>query len=179
MESENPAVSMRAPECWLVALRIAIGAWFAKALFTKLGIVFVAGFIPLPGASERWLRVMPMLLTKYTDGNPHEFYKNFVVNTVVPHTQLFAHLTAVGEVVVGLGLVLGCLTVLSSGIGLVLIMNYYLLVGWQGASQQGFHYALAVCLIVILGARAGRLWGVDGWVRRRHPGSLLARLPVG
>jgi uncharacterized membrane protein YphA (DoxX/SURF4 family) len=170
---------MRAPERWLAALRIAIGAWFAKALFTKVGIILLAGFIPVPGASARWLRVMPMLLTKYTEGNPVQFYKDFVANTVTPHSALFAHLTALGEVVVGLGLVFGCLTVLASGIGLVLVVNYYLLVGWQGASQQGLHYALAVCLIVILGTRAGRRWGVDGWVRARRPGSFLARLPLG
>ena len=179
MEPMERSVKMRAPECWLVFLRVAIGAWFAKAIFTKLGITLLAGFIPVPGASARWLHVMPILLAKYTEGNPLEFYKEFVVNTVVPHAALFAHLTALGEVAVGVGLVLGCCTLLASGIGLVLVLNYSLLVGWQGASQQGFHFALAVCLIVILGARAGRLWGVDGWVRTRRPGSFLARLPLG
>jgi len=38
---------------------------------------------------------------------------------------------------------------------------------------------LAATLCVILATHAGRRWGVDGWVRARHPGSLLARLPLG
>jgi len=54
-----------------------------------------------------------------------------------------------------------------------------LAVQWQGSAQQGFHYMLITSLIVILAARAGRTWGVDGWVRARRPGSWLARLPLG
>lgn len=60
--------AMRAPECWLAALRIAIGAWFAKALFTKLSVVLLWGFLPVPTASERWVHILPILLTKYAEG---------------------------------------------------------------------------------------------------------------
>jgi hypothetical protein len=52
-------------------------------------------------------------------------------------------------------------------------------VAWQGSAQQGFHYLLITSLVVLLAVRAGRTWGVDGWVRARHPGSWLARLPLG
>jgi len=52
-------------------------------------------------------------------------------------------------------------------------------VQWQGSAQQGFHYMLIVSLVVILAARAGRYWGLDGWLRLRRPGSLFARLPLG
>jgi thiosulfate dehydrogenase [quinone] large subunit len=170
---------MRSPERWLAVLRIAIGVWFAKALFTKLSVILLWGFLPVPTASERWIRVLPILLAKYADGNPLEFFKNFLLNSVIPHSQLFAQLTAFGEVVVGLGLVLGCCTTLASAIGLFLVLNYFLAVHWQGAAQQGFHYVLAVTLIVILATRAGRRWGVDGWLRARHPNSPLSRLPLG
>jgi uncharacterized membrane protein YphA (DoxX/SURF4 family) len=180
MDHEGRAApAMRSPECWLAALRIAIGAWFAKALFTKLSVTLLWGFLPVPTASERWIHVLPILLGKYADGNPVEFFKAFLLNTVIPHSQLFAQLTAFGEAAVGLGLVLGCLTTLASAIGLVLVLNYFLAVQWQGSAQQGFHYVLAVSLVVILATHAGRRWGVDGWVRARHPGSLFARLPLG
>jgi uncharacterized membrane protein YphA (DoxX/SURF4 family) len=178
-ELRGAGPAMRSPECWLVALRIAIGAWFAKALFTKLSVTLVWGFLPVPTASQRWIHLLPILLGKYADGNPVEFFKAFLLNTVIPHGQLFAQLTAFGEAAVGVGLVLGCLTTLASAIGLVLVLNYFLAVQWQGSAQQGFHYVLAVTLVVILATRAGRRWGVDGWVRARHPGSLFARLPLG
>ncbi len=180
MDAQVGAVpAMRFPERWLAVLRIAIGLWFAKALFTKLSIALLWGFLPVPTASDRWIHVMPILVGKYADGNPVGFFKDFMQNTVIPHSQLFAQLTAFGEGAVGLGLVLGCLTTLASGIGLFLVLNYGLAVQWQGAAQQGFHYALAVSLIVILATRAGRTWGVDGWVRVRRPDSWLARLPLG
>src|SRR2546426_6471974 len=92
-------------------------------------------------------------------------------STLFPYTTLFRS--------VGLGLVFGCLTVLASGVGLFLVLNYGLAVQWQGSSQQGFHYMLITTLIVILATRAGRTWGVDGWVRAQRPGWWLARLPLG
>ena len=171
--------AMRSPECWLAALRIAVGAWFAKALFTKMSVALLWGFLPVPTASDRWIHLLPILIAKYAEGNPLEFFKNFLLTTVVSHGALFAQLTALGEAAVGVGLVLGCCTTLASAIGLVLVLNYGLAVYWQSPAQQGFHYVLAVTLIVILATHAGRRWGVDGWVRARFPRSLLARLPLG
>ncbi|HYT04474.1 MAG TPA: TQO small subunit DoxD [Gemmatimonadales bacterium] len=174
-----PPAPMRSPERWLAVLRIAVGAWFAKALFTKLSVTLLWGFLPVPTASDRWLHVMPMLVGKYAEGNPVAPFREFMQNTVIPHSHLFAQLTAFGEVAVGLGLVLGCLTTLASGIGLVLVLNYGLAVQWQGSAQQGFHYMLITSLVVVLATRAGRTWGLDGWARARRPGSWLARVPLG
>ena len=170
---------MRFPERWLAVLRIAVGVWFAKAIFTKLSVTLAWGFLPVPTASERWLHVMPILVTKYAEGNPIGFFKDFLLTTVVPHTQVYAQLTAFGEAAVGLGLLFGCLTTLASAIGLVLVVNYGLAVQWQGSAQQGFHYMLITALVVILATGAGRMWGVDGWVRANRPGSWLARVPLG
>ena len=173
------APPMRFPERWLAVLRIAVGVWFAKAIFTKLSITLAWGFLPVPTASDRWLHVMPILVTKYAEGNPIGFFKEFLLNHVVPNSGVYAQLTAFGEAAVGLGLVFGCLTSLAAAIGLVLVVNYGLAVQWQGSAQQGFHYMLIATLLVILGARAGRTWGVDGWVRAHRPASWLARVPLG
>jgi uncharacterized membrane protein YphA (DoxX/SURF4 family) len=179
MDAPAGAPAMRAPERWLAVLRIAVGLWFAKAILTKLAITLAWGFLPVPTASDRWIRVMPKLVGQYAAGNPVGFFRAFLEQTVGSHATLFAQLTALGEAAVGLGLVFGCCTVLASAIGLVLVVNYGLAVAWQGSAQQGFHYMLITSLVVLLAVRAGRTWGVDGWVRARHPGSWLARLPVG
>lgn len=173
------APAMRSPERWLAILRIAVGLWFAKAVVTKLSVTLAWGFLPVPTASDRWLHAMPSLVAKYAEGNPIGFFKDFLLHTVVPHSTLFAQLTAFGEAAVGLGLVFGCLTVLASGIGLVLVAHYALAVQWQGSAQQGFHYLLIASLVVLLATRAGRTWGLDGWARARRPGSWLARVPLG
>src|SRR3989441_7913782 len=93
--------AMRAPERWLAVLRIAVGLWFAKALFTKLSITLLWGFLPVPTASDRWIHVMPLLVSKYAEGNPVGFFKAFLLNSVVPHGYVFAQLTAFGEAAVG------------------------------------------------------------------------------
>ncbi len=49
----------------------------------------------------------------------------------------------------------------------------------QGSAREGFHYMLIPALVAILGARAGRVWGVDGWARTHRPASWLGRLPLG
>ena len=174
-----PPVPMRSPERWLAFLRIAVGIWFAKAIFTKLSVTLAWGFLPLPTVSDRWIHVMPLLVTKYAEGNPVGFFREFLQATVVSHGTLFAQLTAFGEAAVGLGLVFGCLTTLASATGLFLVVNYGLAVQWQGSSQQGFHYMLITTLVVLLAVRAGRTWGVDGWVRAHRPGWWLARVPLG
>src|SRR5438552_5424272 len=171
--------AMRSPDRWLAGLRIALGVRFAKAIFTKLSVTLAWGFLPVPTASDRWLHVMPILVTKYAEGNPIGFFKEFLLNTVVPNSHVYAQLTAFGEAAVGLGLVFGGCTTLAAAIGLVLVVNYGLAVQWQGSAQQGFHYMLITTLVVILATRAGRGWGVDGWVRAHRPGSWLARVPPG
>ena len=182
MTTSSTALSesrMRAAESGLAALRIVVGLWFLKGIVTKLGIVLVGGFLPLPAASDRWVGVMPRLLERYAGGNPIDGYKHFLLDTVIPNSHVFANLTAFGESAVGLGLTFGFLTVLSSVIGLCLVTAYGLATFWQSPNQQGFHLLLFACLVVFVVVRAGRYWGLDGWIRERYPRSLLAKLPLG
>ena len=170
---------MRFPERWLAVLRIAVGVWFLKALWTKLSIVLLWGVLPVPAASDRWIQTMPTLVARYADGNPVGVFREFLQHTVVPNAVLFANLTAFGEVAVGLGLTLGFLTSLAAAIGLVLVVNYGLATQWMTPNQQGFHLVLAVCMVAFFAARAGRQWGLDGWLRVNRPASFWARLPLG
>jgi uncharacterized membrane protein YphA (DoxX/SURF4 family) len=145
-----------------------------KSFVTKLGLIWLGGVIPLPGANGRWIATMPKLLARYAEGNPIGFYRQFLLDTVLPQGPLFAHLTAVAETAVGIGLTFGLLTVLASLIGLTLVMAYGLANFWQGPSQQGFHILLFACLTVFIAVRAGRYWGLDGWLL----GRVLRRLPA-
>ena len=73
-----------------------------------MSIVLLGGLLPVPGAVGRGgSSVMPTIVTKQASDNPILFYKQFLENTVLTHRNLFAHLTAWGETVVGLGLTLG------------------------------------------------------------------------
>jgi thiosulfate dehydrogenase (quinone) large subunit len=171
-------ISMNHPAEWLAVLRIVVGLYFVKSLVTKMTLVALGGILPLPAVSERWLTVMPKIVAKQASENPLAFYKQFLEGTVLPHSNAFAQLTAWGETVVGLGLTLGLLTGLASLVGLLLVVNYGLATQWMSPGQQGFHLVLFFLMLAFFFVRAGRTRGVDGWIARRKPGSLLTRRPL-
>jgi thiosulfate dehydrogenase [quinone] large subunit len=162
---------MVAPEAWIVVLRVVVGAWFVKAVWTKLGVGFLGGVIPYPSVSERFLSFHPKRVAEFAAGNPIEWYKNFLEGTVLPNAQLFASLQTYGEVAVGVGLVLGFLTGLGALVGLYLTLNFGLASQWISIGQQGFHVVLVTAMLILLCTRAGRGFGLDGLIlERASPG---------
>jgi uncharacterized membrane protein YphA (DoxX/SURF4 family) len=174
---KSPTVTMSHPAEWLAILRIVVGLYFVKSLVTKMSLVMIGGIVPIPVVSERWLTVMPKIVAKQASENPLSFYKHFLEGVVLPNSSQFAQLTAWGETVVGIGLTLGFLTGLTSLVGLVLVVNYGLATQWMSPGQQGFHLVLFFLMLAFFFARAGRKWGVDGWLARQRPRSFLARRP--
>jgi thiosulfate dehydrogenase [quinone] large subunit len=170
-------VTMSHPAEWLAVLRIVVGLYFVKSLVTKMSIGMLGGVLPIPIVSERWLEVMPKIVTRQASENPIAFYKQFLEGTVIPNSTVFAQLTAWGETAVGIGLTLGLLTGVASIVGLLLVTNYGLATQWMSPGQQGFHIVLFFLMLAFLFARVGRTWGVDGWLARRKPRSLLSRRP--
>ena len=114
--------TMRAPQQWIAAQRMVVGVWFAKSILTKISIVLAGGFFPVPAASARWQGVMPKLIAKYAADNPFPWYKSFLLGTVIPNSHVFATLTAIGEVGVGLSLLFGLLTPVGAFFGLLQVM---------------------------------------------------------
>ena len=170
-------VTMSDPAEWLAVLRLVVGLYFVKSLVTKMSIGMLGGVLPIPVVSERWLEVMPKIVTRQASENPIAFYKHFLEGTVIPNSTVFAQLTAWGETAVGIGLTLGLLTGVASIVGLLLVTNYGLATQWMSPGQQGFHIVLFFLMLAFLFARVGRTWGVDGWLARRKPGALLSRRP--
>jgi thiosulfate dehydrogenase (quinone) large subunit len=175
---EGHTVTMDHPAEWLAVLRIVVGVYFVKSLLTKMSFVLLGGILPVPAVSERWLTVMPKIVAKQASENPLVFYKQFLEGTVLPHSSLFAQLTAWGETVTGIGLTLGLLTGLASLVGWLLVINYGLATQWMSPGQQGFHLVLFFLMVAFFFARAGRTWGLDGWLARRKPRSFLSRRPI-
>lgn len=163
---------------WLAVLRVAVGLYFVKTLVTKMSIVLAGGVLPVPAVSDRWLATMPKIVAKQASENPIAFYKQFLEDVVLKHSDVFAHLTAWGETVAGLGLTLGFCTGLASLVGLALVTNYGLATQWMSPGQQGFHLLLFTLMLAFFFSRAGRRWGLDGLITERRPGSWLTRRPV-
>ncbi len=164
------------PLRWLAALRIVVGLWFVKSIWSKW--VLLGGVVPIPVASTRWVESMSNIVAGYIDGHPLPWFAEFLEKTVLPNAELFANLTAIGEVAIGIGLVFGLLTGLASMIGL-LVMSAYVLGGiGLPLPRQGHRLLVWFTMLVFLFARAGRVWSIDSRLARRYPGLLLTRFPL-
>lgn len=170
-------VDMSHPSRWLAVLRILIGLWFVKALWSKMDLVLLGGFFPFLGVEPRWIETMPALVTRQAAENPILWYKAFLEQTVLPHSALFAQLTAWGELLTGLSLTLGCFAGLGALGGLWLSVNYGLASAHLSPASLGFHYVLVVTLGTLFLARSGKAWGLDGWIAWRWPESLATWRP--
>jgi uncharacterized membrane protein YphA (DoxX/SURF4 family) len=158
---------MLAPEAWLALLRVVVGAWFLKAVWTKLALGLAWGVLPYPTVSPRFVGFHPKRVAEFAAGNPIGWYKDFLEQTVLPNAALFATLQTWGEVAVGIGLMLGLATRLTALVGLYLAVNFGLATQWMSSGQQGFHVLLVTSMIIFIGAGAGRAWGLDALLLRR------------
>ncbi len=156
---------MRFAERWLAVLRIACGVWFIKAIGTKW--VLLGGILPLPMASQRWIETMPRILEGYAEVNPLSWGRAFLQDVVIPNAEFFAHLTAIGEGLVGIGLTLGLLTRASSVGALLLLLSYQFGALGLPFSRHGLRLLMMVAVVAFFFARAGAVWGIDAWLSRR------------
>lgn len=151
---------------WPIALsRMLIGVLWLFSLRWKLPPDFV------PAAGKGLMDWLQLEVQHPAFG----FYADFVAKVVIPNFTLFAWLIFLAELLTGLSLLTGTLTRLGAALGLLMALNlgvgllevpgewpwsYVMLAMWQG-------------IFLVVGA--GRLWGVDAWLRRRWPESRVMR----
>jgi uncharacterized membrane protein YphA (DoxX/SURF4 family) len=169
---------MSHPGRWLAVLRIFVGLYFVKALWTKMEIVLFGGFIPWLGVEQRWIDLMPTIVGKHAAENPFPLYKHFLEQTVLAHPVLFAKTIAWAETLVGLSLTLGLFAGLGALGGFWLSLNYGLSSQHLSPASFGFHYMLLVSMVVLFLARSGRALGFDAWMAWRWPGAWWTKRPV-
>jgi len=143
----------------LALLRVYLGAVFLIAALPKLRQDFTPG---LTGFVEQ---------VGLTRGHP--FYQQFLEQVVLPNAAFFAALVTGSELFVGVTLILGLMTRLSSSVALILALNYMFAKGawfWTPSSNDAAFAAIALALLI---GAAGRTLGVDSFLARRWP-----RLPL-
>lgn len=147
----------RAPLWPITASRILIGILWLFSLRWKLP----PDFAPAAGRGLMdWLQLE-------AQHPAFAFYGEFVSTVVIPNFAIFAWIIFLSELTVGLSLLTGTLTRLGGLLGLLMALNlgigllevpgewpwsYIMLAMWQGT-------------FVI--TAAGRLFGMDGWLRQR------------
>lgn len=93
----------------------------------------------------------------------YPWYKNFLMNYVVPHHELFGYLVMTGVIIIGGCLLLGLFTRLAAFVGSFMVINYYLGPGMaRGGAAMAQQQTFIVCLIVFLLSNPGQALGLDG-----------------
>ncbi len=96
-------------------------------------------------------------------------YHDFLLNVVQPNIGVFAELVRLGEVCVGISLVLGLLTRLGGFVGIVLTLNYMAARG--GLDTFNAWSSVDACMMLLSATNlvlpTGRVVGVDALFGRR------------
>lgn len=100
-----------------------------------------------------------------------EFYGHFVSAVVIPNFTFFAWIIFFSELLVGFSLLTGILTRLGAFVGLLMAINLGIGLLEVPGEWPWSYLMLAMWQGVFLLAGAGRVFGVDGWLRRRFPTS--------
>jgi thiosulfate dehydrogenase [quinone] large subunit len=135
---------------WAVLLRLAVGG------------VWVFEAYPQLATRDSYLnRGFVSLVQTMASGNPWHFYQQFLLTVVLPHASIFAYLTLVGNVAIGVCLFVGLLTPYAAAVAMLLNVNYALAGGWMDRMDYSLNAALFFAEIVVVALAAGRLLGID------------------
>jgi thiosulfate dehydrogenase (quinone) large subunit len=147
---------------WLAILRILTGGiWLIHAVpkFTQSD-----DFMPPNG-------FIVIYVTKglQTTSGGGSMYHSFLANIVQPNLPIFAELVRLGELMVGVSLVLGVLTRLGGLGGVVLTLNYMAARGGLTSfdAWASLDAALLILSLTNLVLPTGRVWGIDMFFGKR------------
>ncbi len=146
--------------------------WLAVLRFITGGVWLIHA-IPKFTQSDEFMPPNGFIVLYISKGlqttNPNGPYHWFLANVVQPNIGIFAELVRLGELMVGVALVLGVLTRLGGFGGVVLNLNYMAARG--GLTSFDAWSSLDACLMVMsltnLVLPTGRVWGIDAFFGRK------------
>ena len=147
---------------YLAMVRILLGFHFLGTGFEKLFHNFLTG----RSLTNDMLRGAPH--------DPFGFHRSFILGVVVPHVRFFSYLVTFGEIAIGISLLFGLLVRVSSSFGAFHNLNILLAIGWGGPSSVlGINRTFVLLHLVFVLSSAGRALGVDGFLHKRFPTSII------
>lgn len=114
-------------------------------------------------------------LQDYIANSVVSFYRPVLSSLVLPHAVFWGYFVGVLELLIGISLLLGLCVRPACILGILFLINMLLATWWApgrgvpiwryfGAELD--HLPLLLLLIIFYAADAGRVWGLDGRVRR-------------
>lgn len=87
------------------------------------------------------------------------WYAWFMETLVAPNATIFSYMIVFGEILVGLGLIVGCLTGIAAFFGA--LMNFsFLLAGTVSSNPIMF----AIAILIIMAWKVAGWYGIDRWL---------------
>ncbi|MFI5175398.1 MAG: DoxX family protein [Terriglobia bacterium] len=114
-------------------------------------------------------------LHSFISDSAYPFFKPVLQNLVLPHATFFGYFVGVGELLIGLSLVLGAGVGLSSMFGFTYMMALAFSTGYRpdwplwryfGANLE--HFCPALLFLIFLSSHGGRSWGLDSFLHKRY-----------
>jgi thiosulfate dehydrogenase [quinone] large subunit len=141
---------------YIVILRVWIGSYLLYQGIRK----FLRDF-----PNSGWINRQ---IGKFDEVELFSWYKEFLMNLVLPNQELFGYLVMYGQVLVGLCLIIGLLTRFSSAVGIFMFINYILGPGMaRGGATLGNSETFLIAMIVLFLTNPGRTLGMDGFLLKR------------
>ncbi len=123
----------------------------------------------LPRLDRMTIEQLPAQLDLFAQANPVEPYRWVLHNIAIPHAEQLAPVLCVGQLLVGIALVMGFLTRLTTVVALLYTVNLALAMGHLGFYNAAFGVSLAVMFLTLWVGDAGRCYGVDQFIFREEP----------
>jgi thiosulfate dehydrogenase (quinone) large subunit len=152
----------------MALLRIGFGLYFFATAIDKLS----KGWLTDPGPMSQFVG------GALQRGQAEAFYRPFLEGVVLPNALLFSRSVALGELLVGISLVLGLFTVLGSLGSAFMVLNYMLMKGLLNNAGSNDRLFLLASVVFIV-TSAGLVWGLDGQWRGVLARSALLRWLTG
>jgi len=156
MENFLAMKTQRVPLVWISLLRILLGVLFLTTWYSNLS----KGFYTPEGLVDFFTNVFPQ------SENPLAWYAAFIDGVIIPIRGFFAPFQLVTEFLIGLFLLIGFLTPLTSFAGIIFIINTFLA---TFGHDWPWSYGLMLGILgVVMVTRAGRSIGIDNLLLNRR-----------
>ncbi|MBE9523627.1 MAG: DoxX family protein [Chloroflexi bacterium] len=141
---------------WIALLRIMLGVLFLTTWASNM----LKGFYTPDGLQYFFTNIFPQ------SANTLGWYAAFIDNVIIPMRGLFAPVQLIGEFILGLFLLIGAFTPISSIVAAFFIINTFL--ATFGHDWPWSYATILGILFVVFMTKAGRSLGVDAWILKNR-----------
>lgn len=151
----------------IALLRIVFGFWLLQSSLSHLV------WKPWPAADGEHVQAITLQLAEISLGHPTGWVRWIVQEYLLPQVQWYVPGVLGVELIAGLSLTFGLLTVPGALLALLLAVGTGILTHYQGQTQLAYHLVLGFAALVFIASRAGRRWGLDALLKGIRERSLL------